>query len=95
MNAHSVSFVEKEIDFPLFNLAEIINLVINIAENNEEDVKGDADFVFYELLKVIEESDNLDSAKLNGALKNVKGLYYKDINFHENNEVVFTGEADW
>ena len=58
-------------------------------------VKGDADFVFYELLKVIEESDNLDSAKLNGALKNVKGLYYKDINFHENNEVVFTGEADW
>ena len=35
LNAPLVNFVEKEISLPLFNLYEIINLVINIAENKE------------------------------------------------------------
>ena len=30
-----VNFVENKIDFPLFNLAETINLVMKIAQNNE------------------------------------------------------------
>ena len=58
-------------------------------------VKGDADYVFYELLQVLENSHSLDSAKSNGTLRNIKGLYFKDINFLENKEVVFTGDPDW
>ena len=35
LNAPLVNLVENEIDFPLFNLAEITNLVMKIAQNNE------------------------------------------------------------
>ena len=33
-----VNFIENDIDFPLFNLAEIINLVIKIAQNKEVNI---------------------------------------------------------
>jgi len=54
-------------------------------------VKGDADFIFYDLIKVLEKEKDLNKIIEDEKLNSVKGLYYKN----SQEKIVYTGMPEW